>query len=90
MKKVTAKSNAVAAPMDQDVIVEFEITIAARREARRLTDGAEGVAQRHLRVAHVRRICGNTLEAVSRSKWIPRIGVALSAGDFEASRDVAR
>ncbi len=64
MKKIAPKPNAVAAAMDQDVIVEFEIAIGARRKARRVTHRAEGVAQRNLRVAEVRRIRGDTLKAV--------------------------
>ena len=64
MKKIASKPNIVAATMDQDVIVQFEIAIGARRKARRVTYRAERVAQRNLRVAHVRRIRGNTLKAV--------------------------
>ena len=86
MEEVEAGLKTVAPAMDQEIIEEFEIAIGPGDKTSRRTDGAESIAQRDLRIAHIGRIGCAALEPVLRSKGIAGVGIALPAGDSQPAK----
>src|SRR6516164_11689263 len=83
MHSVRAELDGLLSSVPNQVVVELEIPVVAKREQRGITHSGELASERDLRISDIRRIRRHAFEPSLSGKRIPRVGAALTSSHRE-------